>query len=114
LRSTRLDGEPIVFGGMREERRSPEGEKLRTFATITTAANQQLSVIQDRMPVIIERQDWPLWLGEVEGDWKSLLRAAAEYVLRVWPSDKKVGNFRNDGPELLEPRQLEEVGSSHC
>jgi putative SOS response-associated peptidase YedK len=105
----RLDGEPVVFGGMWEEWRSPEGENLRTFATITTAANQQLSVIQDRMPVIIERQDWPLWLGEVEGDPRSLLRAAPENVLRVWPVDKRVGNFRNDGPELLAPRQLEEA-----
>ena len=105
----RLDGEPVVFGGMWEEWRSPEGENLRTFATITTAANRQLSVIQDRMPVIIERREWPLWLGEVEGDPKSLLRGAPEDVLRIWPVDKKLGNFRNDGPELLEPRQLEET-----
>jgi hypothetical protein len=47
---------------------APEGEVLRTFATMTTEANQLLSEIQDRMPVIIERKDWPLWLGEVEGD----------------------------------------------
>ena len=105
----RLDGDPVVFGGMWEEWRSPDGEKLRTFATITTEANKQLSVIQDRMPVIIEQEDWPLWLGEAEGDPKSLLKAAPEDVLRVWPVDKKVGNFRNDGPELLEPRPLDEA-----
>jgi putative SOS response-associated peptidase YedK len=105
----RLDGDPVVFGGMWEEWRSPDGEKLRTFATITTEANNQLSVIQDRMPVIIEREDWPVWLGEAEGDPKSLLGAAPEDVLRVWPVDKKVGNFRNDGPELLEPRTLDEA-----
>ena len=105
----RLDGDPVVFGGMWEEWSSPDGEKLRTFATITTEANKQLSVIQDRMPVIIEQEDWPLWLGEAEGDPKSLLRAAPEDVLRVWPVDKKVGNFRNDGPELLEPRPLDEA-----
>jgi putative SOS response-associated peptidase YedK len=105
----RLDGDPVVFGGMWEEWRSPDGEKLRTFATITTEANKQLSVIQDRMPVIIEREDWPVWLGEAEGDPKSLLGAAPEDVLRVWPVDKKVGNFRNDGPELLEPRPLDEA-----
>jgi hypothetical protein len=39
----------------------------------------------------------------------SLLRAAPEDVLRVWPVDKKVGNVRNDGPELLEPRQLDDA-----
>ena len=77
--------------------------------TITTEANKQLAVIQHRMPVIIEREDWPIWLGEAEGDPKSLLRAASEDVLRAWPVDKKVGNFRNDGPELLEPRPLDEA-----
>jgi hypothetical protein len=29
--------------------------------------------------------------------------AIAEGILRIWPVDKRVGNVRNDGPELLEP-----------
>jgi putative SOS response-associated peptidase YedK len=40
---------------------------LRTFATITTDANNPLAAIQDRMPVIIEQDTLPLWLGETEG-----------------------------------------------
>ena len=83
--------------------KSPDGELLQTFATITTDANRQLAAIQDRMPVIIEREDWPVWLGESEGDPGKLLRPLAENVLRVWPVGKAVGNVRNDGPELLEP-----------
>jgi putative SOS response-associated peptidase YedK len=55
------------------------------------------------MPVIVERADWPAWLGEAEGDVTALLRLAPEDVLRLWPVDKRVGNVRNDGPELLEP-----------
>src|SRR5690242_18528607 len=37
-----------------------DGETLQTFATLTTEANPSLALIQDRMPVIIERADWPL------------------------------------------------------
>ncbi len=55
------------------------------------------------MPVIIERADWPVWLGEVGGDPSALLRPAPEDALRFWPVDKKVGNVRNDGPELIQP-----------
>jgi putative SOS response-associated peptidase YedK len=99
----RVDGEPVAFGGIWEVWNSPEGEYLRTFATITTDANRLVGQIQDRMPVIIERADWPLWLGEIEGDPTSLLRPAAEDVLRFWPVDRKVGQVRNDGPELIEP-----------
>jgi hypothetical protein len=30
--------------------------------------------VRDRMPVILEQADWPLWLGEAEGDVSALLR----------------------------------------
>jgi putative SOS response-associated peptidase YedK len=33
-----------------------------------------LAPIQDRMPVIIERTGWPVWLGEADGDPAALLR----------------------------------------
>jgi putative SOS response-associated peptidase YedK len=81
---------------------------LRTFATITTDANRPLAGIQDRMPVIIEPPDWPLWLGEVDGDPATLLRAAPEHVLRVWRVSKAVGNVKNDGAELIEPVEAPE------
>jgi putative SOS response-associated peptidase YedK len=100
----RVDGDPVVFAGIWEEWRSPEGNALHTFSTITTDANRQLSAIQPRMPVIVERGDWPVWLGEAEGEVAALLRPAPEDVLRLWSIDKRVGNVRNDGPELLEPR----------
>jgi putative SOS response-associated peptidase YedK len=74
----------------REEWRSPAGERLQTFATITTDANELLAPIQDRMPVIIENGDWPVWLGEAEGDPVALLRPEG-------------GQRRNDGPELIQP-----------
>jgi putative SOS response-associated peptidase YedK len=99
----RADGDPLAFAGIWEGWRSPDGEVLRSFAILTTAANEQLSMLHDRMPVILEPADWPVWLGEVEGDPSVLLHPAAESVLRLWPVDKRVGNVRNDGPELLEP-----------
>jgi hypothetical protein len=99
----RVDGDPVAFAGIWETWKSPEGEYLRTFATITTDANQLVGQIQDRMPVIIEPENWPLWLGEANGNPVTLLRPAAEGVLRFWPVDKKVNNVRNDGPDLIEP-----------
>ena len=50
----------VTFGGILERWKSPQGEELQTFATITTDANHQHAGIQDRMPAIIERQDWQL------------------------------------------------------
>jgi putative SOS response-associated peptidase YedK len=93
----RVDGDPVVFAGIWDSWHSPDGEALHTFSTITTEANRKLAAIQDRMPVILEKADWPLWLGEIEGDVPALLRAIPEDVLRIWPVDKRVGNVRNEG-----------------
>jgi putative SOS response-associated peptidase YedK len=103
----RKDGEPVVFGGMWEEWRSSDGERLRTFATMTIDANPPLSLIQERMPVIIEREDWKIWLGEEEGDVTALLRPLPSDRLRIWPVDRKVNNVKNDGPGLLEPHSVQ-------
>jgi putative SOS response-associated peptidase YedK len=98
----RADGDPMAFAGLWEGWRSPEGDILRSFVILTTAANAQLSVLHSRMPVVLERADWAAWLGEAEGDPAALLRASAEGVLRLWAVDRRVGNVRNDGPELLQ------------
>ena len=100
----RVDGDPVVFAGIWEDWRSLDGEELHTFCTITTDANRPLVAIQGRMPVVIEKVDWRVWLGEAAGDAAALLRPAQEDALRVWPIDKRVGNVKNDGPELLELR----------
>jgi putative SOS response-associated peptidase YedK len=55
------------------------------------------------MPVILEQKDWPLWLGEAEGDVSSLLRPADDGVLRLWPISTAVNAVRNNGPDLLTP-----------
>jgi putative SOS response-associated peptidase YedK len=58
--------------------------------------------LHNRMPVILEERDWPMWLGEGEGDHTALLRPAPDGLLRTWPVDRRVGSPRNNGPELLE------------
>jgi len=35
------------------------------------------------MPVVLEPQDWPTWLGKLAGDHIRLLRPAADGLLRV-------------------------------
>jgi putative SOS response-associated peptidase YedK len=40
------------------------GEWIRTFAIITTDANELVADIHHRMPVILSRYDYVRWLGE--------------------------------------------------
>ena len=99
----RRDGQPMAFAGLWEGWRSPEGEVLRSFVIVTTAANATLRPLHERMPVVLEAADWAAWLGEAPADPQTLLRPAAEDVLHVWPVARRVGNVRNNDAALLDP-----------
>jgi putative SOS response-associated peptidase YedK len=98
----RQDGQPMAFAGLWESFRWPDETVTRSFTIMTTTPNAEMSELHDRMPVILDQQDWPTWLGEIEGDSAALLCPAADGLLRVWPVDRRVGSPRNNGPELLE------------
>jgi putative SOS response-associated peptidase YedK len=69
---------------------------------MTTTPNAEMSDLHNRVPAILEEQNWPVWLAEAEGDHGALLRPAPDGTLRTWPVDRCVGSPRNNGPELLE------------
>jgi putative SOS response-associated peptidase YedK len=98
----RTDGAPLALAGLWEAWRDPSGEVLRSFTIMTTTANADMAGLHNRMPVILEEEDWRTWLGEVPRDPLALLRPAAEGVLRLWPVSQAVNNVRNNGAALLE------------
>lgn len=99
----RRDGVQLAFAGLWEGWRGPDGEVLRSFAILTTAANATMRALHERMPVVLEEPDWAGWLGEADCDPVTLLRPAGDDVLRIWPVSRSVNNVRNNGPALLEP-----------
>ena len=98
----RKDGAPLVFAGLWESWQSPEGETVRSYTIMTTAANKPMEALHSRMPVILAEADWPVWLGEQEGDAMELLCPAGDDVLHWWPVSRAVNNVRNNGAELLD------------
>ncbi len=99
----RQDGAPLALGAIWEGWRSEDGAVIRSFAIITTAANAEMSQFHDRMPLMLEPADWPLWLGESGGDAADLLRPAAEGRLTAWPVSSRVNSPRNNDADLLLP-----------
>jgi putative SOS response-associated peptidase YedK len=62
-----------------------------------------MAELHDRMPVILAESDWPKWLGEVpatEDELLALLKPCPDDALKIWKVDRRVGNVRNNGPEL--------------
>src|SRR5215472_12909786 len=86
--------------------RSLAGERVRSFAIVTTAPNALLADVHDRMPVILAPENWPAWLGERKTDpaeLKSLLEPYPAEDMVMWPVDKRVGDPKNKDPLLIEP-----------
>ena len=97
----REDEAPLVFGGIWEGWRAPDGSVIRSFTIATTGACPALRHLHERMPVVLEEGDWPLWLGETQGDVSRLLRPSSA-GFRTWRVGTAVNNVRNDRAELLE------------
>jgi putative SOS response-associated peptidase YedK len=84
---------------------NPDAEPLRTCVIITTAANDLMKPIHDRMPVILDSADWDTWLdpGTELDTLQRLLVPAPAGDLEAYPVSTRVNNVRNDGRELLDP-----------
>jgi putative SOS response-associated peptidase YedK len=105
----RRDGAPLALGGIWEGWRSEEGEVVRSFAIITTAANAEMQVLHDRMPLVLEPADWPLWLGESRGDAPALLRPAPDGTLSAWRVSSRVNSPKINDAELVLPLPADEA-----
>jgi putative SOS response-associated peptidase YedK len=109
---SRSDGQPLAFAGLYElwrdrgvARDDPDAS-LWTATVITTSAPDELGMIHDRMPMIIDPVSWSDWLDPANGDvadLRSLLAPAAVSGLRTYPVSTAVNSVRNNGPQLIEP-----------
>ena len=100
------DGKPFGIGGLWENWKDPvSGEWIRTFAVVTTDANELVAEIHDRMPLILAPSDYARWLSD-EPDPRDLLRPFAAEPMRTWPISTWVNTPENDDPSLVEPIRL--------
>ncbi len=94
-------GDILAFAGIWQTWEK-DGEPLTTCAILTTAANNKMATIHNRMPVIVAQGDWPLWLGEDGKGAAALMHAAPEDALEFYRVDPKVNSNRARGAELIE------------
>ena len=111
------EGGIFAFAGLWERWRNPaDGSILRSFTIVTGLPNPLCRPIHERMPVILPKPAWPLWLGEAEASLDELLALLIPYpaeLMRAYPIGKAVGNVKNDEPGLLEPIADEALAPPH-
>jgi putative SOS response-associated peptidase YedK len=57
-----VDDSLFAFAGLWDIWRDPEGKLIESFTILTTNSNVVVSAIHDRMPAILQRDDYDLWL----------------------------------------------------
>jgi putative SOS response-associated peptidase YedK len=84
----RQDGEPLVFAGLWDTWRPPEGDPVRSCTIITTEANVLMSSIHNRMPVILDAEAAAEWLDPATptAELQHLLRACPDLWLEAHPA----------------------------
>jgi putative SOS response-associated peptidase YedK len=101
---TRRDDQPITFAGLWALWRDKQaGETIKSCAMIITDANDFVAEVHDRMPVILESDQFEPWLTGNAGI--ELLKSASNDLLQRWPVSKRVNSSRADAddPTLIEP-----------
>ncbi len=84
---------------------NPDKEWIETCSIITTSANALLSGIPDRMPVILKRDDYDLWLdpGFKKVDaLRDLLKPFPADAMRHYRVSTRVNSVKNDDPACAE------------
>lgn len=104
----RQDGAPFAFAGLWESWHADRPDAVETFTIITTDANEATTAIHDRMPVILDEEDYAMWLDpEFEGReaLESLLRPYPGEALQLTPVSTYVNNPRHEDPRCIEPER---------
>jgi putative SOS response-associated peptidase YedK len=103
----RADGLPLTLAGLWAGWRDPSTELVvRSFTIVTSAPNDQMSDLHDRMPVVLQEDGWATWLDAAtdRSELRALLEPTDDVKLDVRPVSRLVNDVRNDGPELIEAR----------
>ncbi len=101
----RKDGSLFAFAGIYDRWKDPAENEIKTFAILTTAPNQLLAQVHNRMPVILQPEQESLWLTADPGTMESLLKSLPplpQDQLEMYPVSRMVNWAKNDSPQLIQ------------
>jgi len=102
---TMQHGRPMALAGLYTSWMGPNGEEIDSVATITVAANEQLSEIHHRMPAILEGAAIDDWLNvrDVRArEARQLALPLADGALKFHPVSTRVNSARDDDAGLID------------
>ncbi len=104
------DGELFAFAGLWDRWQDRSGQWIKSCSILTTTPNAVTSAVHDRMPVILDRADYDLWLHPGMRNMDALSEMLKPYDARVMRSylvSNRINNVANDDAECAKPTELE-------
>jgi putative SOS response-associated peptidase YedK len=109
------DGELFAFAGLWDRWKDPSGQWIKSCSILTTTPNAVTSTVHDRMPVILDRADYDLWLDPGMKDVAAasgLLKPYDARLMRCYPISTRVDHAANDDEECSTPVELAQIKNS--
>ncbi len=101
----RRDRMPLAFAGIWATWRPVvDSQPRRSFAILTTRANDAIAGLHDRMPVALAPEQWARWLdpkADADGELLAILEPPDAEPYETFPVPPLVNNVRNQGPGLI-------------
>ncbi len=99
----------IAFAAVLETYAEPGGSEMDTGAIVTTSANADIAHIHERMPVVIQPQDFARWLdcrGREPRDVADIMKPVQPGFFEALPVSDLVNKVANTGPEIQELAEI--------
>ncbi len=106
------EGELFAFAGLWDRWIDPSGGWVKTCSILTTTPNAVTSAVHDRMPVILEPDDYDLWLDPGMKDVAAaseLLKPYDARLMRCYPASSRVNHVGNDDEDCSRSVELAEA-----
>ncbi len=96
------DGELFAFAGLWDGWKNAEGQWIKTCSILTTVPNAVTATIHDRMPAILDRESYDLWLDPGMTNLQvvsELLKPYDARLMHFYPVSTRINHVANDDEE---------------
>jgi putative SOS response-associated peptidase YedK len=105
-------GQLFAFAGVWDRWKDAKGTTIETCSILTTTPNAVTAAVHDRMPVILDRDGYDLWLDPGMRDVSvasELLKPCDARLMRSYPVSTRVNHVANDDEACSAPVELSET-----
>jgi putative SOS response-associated peptidase YedK len=95
-------GELFALAGLWDRWKDPSGNWVKTCSILTTTPNAVTSAVHDRMPVILDPDNYDLWLDpgmQNAAAVSELLKPLDPRTMRCYPVSTRINHVANDDEE---------------